>query len=94
MKIEEAGEEDAADILDLQRLAYQSEARLYDDYLIPPLTQTLDEMKGDIDELFELFTGHLSGKNLYLYEKSGYREFRRERVSVNLELIYLEKRTR
>lgn len=37
--------EDAAAILALQKLAYQSEARLYDDYSLPPLTQTLPEMQ-------------------------------------------------
>lgn len=31
-------------ILDLQRLCYQSEAELYQDWHIPPLTQTIDEM--------------------------------------------------
>ncbi len=29
-------------------MAYQSEAAIYDDYSIPPLTQTLEEMKNDI----------------------------------------------
>ena len=28
-------------ILELQKLAYQSEARLYEDWTLPPLTQTL-----------------------------------------------------
>ncbi|HOW17551.1 MAG TPA: GNAT family N-acetyltransferase [Phycisphaerae bacterium] len=36
---------DAAAILDLQRLAYQSEAARYDDYAIPPLTETLAELR-------------------------------------------------
>lgn len=36
---------DAGEILALQKLAYQSEAKLYDDYSIPPLTQTLDDIK-------------------------------------------------
>jgi len=40
---------DAAAILELQRLAYQSEALLYDDRSIPPLTQTLDEIKNEFD---------------------------------------------
>ncbi len=39
--------EDAPAILELQKLAYQSEARLYDDWNIPPLTQTLDELIDD-----------------------------------------------
>jgi ribosomal protein S18 acetylase RimI-like enzyme len=29
----------------LQRLAYQSEAAVYDDFTIPPLTETLEDMK-------------------------------------------------
>lgn len=32
-------------ILELQRLAYQSEARLLNDFSIPPLMQTLEEMR-------------------------------------------------
>ncbi|MBU1669951.1 MAG: GNAT family N-acetyltransferase [Actinobacteria bacterium] len=150
MRIERAGVEDAAEILELQRAAYQVEARRYDDYTIPPMTQTLDGMKSDIGEQlvlkavnggrivgsvrahtqdetcfigrlivhpehqdrgigtrlmermegefpeadrFELFTGHLSGKNLHVYEKLGYREFRRKLVSDRLALVYLEKVT-
>jgi len=33
--------DDAAAILDLQKRAYESEARLYNDWTLPPLTQTL-----------------------------------------------------
>jgi ribosomal protein S18 acetylase RimI-like enzyme len=40
---------DAAEILALQKLAYLSEAALYDDYTIPPLTQTLESMLQDIE---------------------------------------------
>jgi len=35
---------DAAAILRLQKLAYQSEAKLYDDWSIPPLTQSLESL--------------------------------------------------
>lgn len=35
---------DAQNILDLQRLAYQSEAQLYQDWSLPPLTQTLHSL--------------------------------------------------
>ncbi len=45
--IEPAVLDDAPVILDLQRLAYQSEAALYNDYTIPPLTQLLEDMKDD-----------------------------------------------
>ena len=36
---------DAEEILELQKLAYQSEAVIYSDRSIPPLTQTLNEIK-------------------------------------------------
>jgi DNA/RNA-binding domain of Phe-tRNA-synthetase-like protein/ribosomal protein S18 acetylase RimI-like enzyme len=42
--IEQAAVQDAAEILTLQKLAYQSEAAIYGDYTIPPLTQSLDSM--------------------------------------------------
>jgi GNAT superfamily N-acetyltransferase len=46
-RIASAAPEDAPAILELQKLAYQSEARLYNDWNIPPLTQTLDELVSD-----------------------------------------------
>ena len=139
---------EAKEILKLQRLCYQSEAAIYDDYSIPPLVQTLESMLADFDtqrilaakigseivgsvracaseagcrigrlivhprlrrqglgsELmrrieedfpdvrrYELFTGHRSEGNLRLYDRIGYREFKRERVSPVLVLVYLEK---
>ena len=42
-----ASSEDAEAILELQKLAYQSEAQLYNDFSIPPLTQTLEELRSD-----------------------------------------------
>ena len=42
--IERAVTEDAVAILALQKLAYLSEARIYDDWNLPPLTQTLDSL--------------------------------------------------
>ena len=140
---------DAEEILELQKLAYQSEAAIYQDYAIPPLTQTLAEitaefhtrhflkvvadgrirgsvrahltqgtcyigrlivhpayqnsglgtkLMGKIEGCFpearryELFTGHLSTRNLYLYRKLGYLPARREQVSEKLTLVFLEKR--
>jgi GNAT superfamily N-acetyltransferase len=47
VRIEAAELADAAEILALQRLAFQSEAALWDDYTIPPLTQTLAELQED-----------------------------------------------
>ena len=46
MQITRAALADAAAILELQNLAYLSEAKLYQDFSIPPLTQTLDELVG------------------------------------------------
>jgi ribosomal protein S18 acetylase RimI-like enzyme len=147
--IERATIADAADILTLQKLAYRSEAAIYGDWTIPPLTQTLPEMEADLKQQvtlkavaddrivgsvrayekdgacyigrlivhpehqnrgigaqllqqieaafphvqrFELFTGHRSERNLYLYGKLGYVEFKREPVSDTLTIVFLEKR--
>lgn len=50
MLIEEAKYDDLLDILDLQKDAYQSEALIYNDYSISPLTQTLDSLKNDFEQ--------------------------------------------
>ena len=47
MNIIEASIKDAPLILALQKDAYLSEAALHDDFSIPPLTQTLAELKDD-----------------------------------------------
>ena len=44
MKIIHAERNDLPRILDIQRLAYLSEAAIYDDYSLPPLLQSLDEI--------------------------------------------------
>lgn len=51
MNIAQATIADAAAILHLQRLAYQSEARIYNDDKIPPLTQTLGEIEKEFGDL-------------------------------------------
>ncbi len=148
MTITRAAAADAAEILALQKLAYQSEAAIYQDYGIPPLTQTLAELQAEflrrhvlkaleagrivgsvrahLDQgtcyigrlivhpayqnrglgtklmaeieacfpearRYELFTGHRSARNLYLYQKLGYRPGRREKVSEKLTMVFLEK---
>lgn len=40
---------------------------------------------------FELFTGHKSEKNLFLYQKLGYTEFRKQEINEKLTLVFLEK---
>jgi len=146
--MERADIDDAKEILDLQKLAYQSEAEIYHDYTIPPLTQTLEEMRKDFEKQvflkasidgriigsvrahlkegtcfigrlivhpefqkrgigtqlmheiekyysktlrFELFTGHKSDRNIYLYQKLGYQVFKAETVTKDLQLLYMEK---
>lgn len=148
LRIERATIEDAEEILRLQRLAYISEAVIYDNHTIPPLVETLQEIEGAFGDhiflkalkdgnivgsvrakitdgtceigrfivhpdfqnqgigtrlmneiesyfsdavRFELFTGGKSLRNLHLYLKLGYREFKRVSVGDNVELIYLEK---
>ena len=40
----------------------------------------------------ELFTGLKSEKNLHLYTKQGYTEFKKQYIDDNLTLVYLEKK--
>ena len=47
MRIEQATTNDAAEILALQKLAYVSEAEIYDDFGIQPLTQTVETLSGN-----------------------------------------------
>ncbi len=60
MKIIIANIKDALQILTLQKLAYQSEALIYNDYNIPPLTQTLDQIKKEFDNkvFFKIVSGN------------------------------------
>lgn len=44
VRIETATREDASDILAVQKLAFVSEAAIYNDNSIPPLTETVDEV--------------------------------------------------
>ena len=140
--------EDAQEILELQKLAYQSEAAIYNDWSIPPLTETLAEVKEEFSKTtflkltadgkiigsvrifvkddcceigrlivhpdiqgkgigkklmlsvekefpmaqrFELFTGSKSERNIYLYEKLGYKIFARKPLSELVELVFMEK---
>lgn len=150
LKIVQATIDDLNTILELQKKCYITEAELYNDYNIPPLTQTIDEIKTDFtngtlflkgmvnEELvasvrgisqnettyigrlavkeefqnrkigqilmkeienrlnkckrYELFTGHKSEKNIRLYQKLGYSEYKTLLVHENLTLVYLEKR--
>jgi len=45
--IEKATVSDAGELLVLQKLAYRSEAKIYNDFRLPPLVQTLESMEED-----------------------------------------------
>jgi len=49
MIIEQAKLKDVKEILDLQKLAYKSEAEIYNDYTIPPLIQSFKEIETDFE---------------------------------------------
>lgn len=47
ISIIQAGPEDVPEILALQKIAYQSEALLYDDWTIPPMTQSQSQIEAE-----------------------------------------------
>ena len=63
----------APQILALQKMAYQSEAELYNDFGLPPLCQTLEELQADFnDKMFlkAVMNGKLVG-SVRAYQKEG-----------------------
>jgi phage replication-related protein YjqB (UPF0714/DUF867 family)/N-acetylglutamate synthase-like GNAT family acetyltransferase len=54
MMIERATISDEEEILALQKLAYRSEAEIYNDFNIPPLLQTLESIEKDFENQFFL----------------------------------------
>jgi ribosomal protein S18 acetylase RimI-like enzyme len=155
VRIVPAVEADAAEILALQKLAYESEARFYGDWSIPPLNETVDQPRAALRETtvlkayvqdgrapgrerivgsvrgkrvdatcvvsrlsvhpdmqrqgigsrlllelesyfpdvarYELFTGDKSKATIRLYERLGYRAFRREVQTPLVNLVFMEK---
>jgi hypothetical protein len=52
----------------------------------------LREIEGRFDcKRFELFTSERSERNMYLYVKFGYREFKRVPLNEKTTLVFLEK---
>jgi len=49
MEIIKAAKEDLTKILELQKIAYISEAELHNDYSIQPLTQTIEELEKEFE---------------------------------------------
>ncbi len=76
MIVEKAVVSDAEELLPLQKLAYRSEAEIYNDFSIPPLIQTLESMKEDFkNQLFlkALLDGRIIGSvRAYSKEKTCY----------------------
>lgn len=71
--IEKALYEDLDEILILQKLAYQSEAEICNDFKIPPLTQTLEGIREDYSKqiiLKEVVDGEIIGSVRAYEEKS------------------------
>jgi ribosomal protein S18 acetylase RimI-like enzyme len=150
MEIERAMISDAEEILVLQKLAYRSEAEIYNDFNIPPLVQTLESIEKDFENQyflkavmdgkiigsvraytkegtcyigrlivhpdfqnrgigtdlmneierifntcrrFELFTGDKSERNLYFYQKLGYKIFKKAKITDQTNIVFLEKKT-
>lgn len=146
--IKKAQKEDLEKILELQYLAYQSEAELFGNMDIPPLKQTIEEVheefkKGTVlkaidnkgviigsvrayqengtvyigklmvhpemqkkgigtkllleieneypNQRYKLFTSTKSISNIRLYERLGYKIFKEEAVSQELQFVYLQK---
>ena len=148
MIIQPARQQDLPEILALQKTAFAAEAQLVNDWNIPPLTQTLDELADDwrkgimlkaVNEggpiigtvrghmapdgfyigrlavqpqwqgrgcgsaLLEamiaraepnrlvLFTSTKSERNLRLYERFGFRPFKKSTTATGVPLVWLEK---
>ncbi len=73
IQIVEAGLKDMEEILALQKIAYQSEAEIYDDDAIPPLVQTVDEIRDEFHRtlfLKAISRGVIIG-SVRAYEKDG-----------------------
>lgn len=58
---------------------------------IGKLLMKLIEIKFATCNKFELFTGAKSEKNLYIYKKQGYKEFKQIKINESVRLIYLQK---
>jgi ribosomal protein S18 acetylase RimI-like enzyme len=61
LKIKAADVKDSEQIIQLQRLAYQSEAELYQDWTIPPLMQTVENLAQEFTSLI-ILTAIINGE--------------------------------
>lgn len=61
VEVTSASVEDAAELLQLQKLAYQKESQLYGGYQIPPLVETLEQLK-EVFKTHAFFKVTIDGK--------------------------------
>ncbi len=56
-------------------------------------TRLINQLEQDVGDVktYEAFAGHQSLRNLHLYEKSGYRQVRREPFTPTVQWVYLQK---
>ncbi|WP_067621130.1 GNAT family N-acetyltransferase [Alicyclobacillus acidiphilus] len=71
--IERASVSDAEKILSLQKLAYQSEAEIYNDFSIEPLVQTLEQPQNQFEDhiILKAVVGDAIIGSVRAYEKDG-----------------------
>lgn len=87
MQISAATERDAEEILELQKIAFQSEAARYNDWsLMAAIESAFPEALR-----FELFTGIQSEGNIRLYTRLGYAVSRTQSLSLSVTVVFLEK---
>ena len=148
MKIEEANINDLPEILKIQKIAFQSEAELYNNFNIQPLRQTLEEIekefnsslflkailedkiigsvrsnveaniccinklivlpeyqnmgigkklvltlhkKNNFVKKYKIATGNKSKKNIYLYQKLGYKIIKEGKFHDGVTAVFMEK---
>ena len=91
MKIEKATEKDLPQILQLQHLAYRSEAALVNNYSIQPLTQTLKDLRQEYerstvlkaienDRIVGSIRGYPQDKTLHIGKLMVHPHFRRQGI--------------
>ncbi len=64
VRIDLVGQDDAGELLTIRRAAFVTEAQLYDDPNIPPLTQTMDELRADLADPNVVTLGAWAGHRL------------------------------
>jgi ribosomal protein S18 acetylase RimI-like enzyme len=141
--------DDADKILKIQKAAFLGQARIYNNYQLPPLTQCLESIRSEFNEktflkvvlkdqiiasarfnvteghvtidrvvveptyqnkgigttllreiesripnaeAFYLFTGNKSERNIYLYEKMGYKAIKTQVTEQGVELLFMGKK--